>query len=183
MRVRYYFLAIFLAIILVAVVAMAEFHGYGRSVKMNMAFHIGASKSDDALERNDTYVFASDGATAGMIFSGSQDFGTEIKDSGADYSLQLKQSLQGNEFYVLFTQSDKSQVLGKIAGINKDMLLSKTFGDFPEVAPKSFPVFIRLDYYDIDLLNKTEIGRGDLVIKNEGRNERGMPIVSMVMRR
>jgi len=160
-----------------------QFYGYGRSVRMNLNFHIGTSKNDDEFRYNNTYVLANDSVVAGLIFSGSQDFGTVVNNSGAaDYSLQLKQSAVNNKFYVVFTKGGWSDVQDKISSIDKEHLLSTTFGHFFKIIPDNFPLFIRLDYYDVDILNSTEITRGELVIKNEGKNGQGSWKISMVMR-
>lgn len=165
------FLWIFIIIIIFTIfsISSAEFRGFGRSVQMDFAFHINDSKVNDEISNSTNYILVQDNVlniTAGLIFSGSESFGTNYSSTVDDYIIQLKQSLDKNRFYLVFTNATKGKIESKLP-LSYDKILQKTFADFSYIAKKKFPLFIRLEYTKINL-NKVRFGKGEILIKNEG---------------
>ena len=54
--------------------------------------------------------------------------------------------------------------------IGERKILGKTFGTYSEPSVSQFPLFIRLQYEDIDILNRVRfVGNTKLIIRNEGK--------------
>ncbi|MBI5061179.1 MAG: hypothetical protein HZB67_02595 [Candidatus Aenigmarchaeota archaeon] len=181
MRFKKSLLILFIFVVILA--SSSSLAGYGRSVKMNLAFHIGDSKSNDEINYGNKYAIVNDSVAAGLLFSGAEVFNTSVNTgySSSDNMLQLKQSLDGNKFYIVCAKSNFSGVYSKVSQIDKDRLLAKTFSGYEQTKPRVFPVFIRLEYENVDILNKTDIKRGTLLVKNEGKDERGLWRISLAV--
>ena len=158
------------------------FSGFGRSVLMNLAFHI-ASRTGDVFNSSNEYVLSqNNNVTLALISAGSQSFGSRINEtySANDYLFEMKQGIEGNRFLLVFTKGNWQTIKNKIPVVNEDKILTKTFGDLDYSVPDTFPLSLRLEYTDIDIINRTVwSGSGELIIKNQGLNARGIPTISI----
>jgi len=161
-------IVIFIAMLLVQLsfaISSPGFNSFGRSVTMNFAFHIGNSKSNDTITYTDRYISSHDEVAVLALVSGSA-FGTSFSELVNDYKLEIRQPLENNRFFLAFTAGDNQSIASKA---NLSIIIPKTFGELTK-SPTSFPVYLRLEYSDIDIINSIRWGLGprELIIKNEG---------------
>lgn len=156
--------------LLLPVIVIAGFQTFGRSVQLNMAFHIGDSKDDDIITQNDNYISSQDGNVVLAIVS-ERAFGTRFSYS-RDNLLEMRVPLSSNRFFLTFTKGNNATIASKLGTI--DNILPRRFGDLSYSKPGSFPIFLRLEYSDIDLINGLRwiAGSRELLIKNENNRIR-----------
>lgn len=172
------FIYVFIAFLLV-------FSGYslslGKTVQLNLAFSIGAK--DDNLTVGADFVSAQDSSvTLSIVSSGTATSAGNITGySSAEYMLQLTQATDSNRFLIAFTNGTNQTIINKINLLGSKKILSKTFGDLTMKIPGSFFVFLRLEYDYVDLISRTRWSANpfQLIIRNEGPNDRGITQVSM----
>ncbi|MCX6818943.1 MAG: hypothetical protein NT129_02990 [Candidatus Aenigmarchaeota archaeon] len=163
-------IVIFIAMLLVQLsfaISSPGFSAFGRSVTMNFAFHIGSSKSNDTITYTDRYISSHDaGAVLALVSSSA--FGTSFSELANDYKLEIRQPLENNRFLMAFTTGNNQNIASKA---NLSSIIQKTFGELTK-SPTSFPVYLRLEYSDIDIINSIRWGPGsrELIIKNEGES-------------
>ena len=180
MRILVVLIASILVLALLVSTAKSDFTGFGRSVRINFAYHIGAAKSDDIITNTSNYIISQDsGIVSGIIFSGSESFGTLNNNtvSSENYSLQLKQSLEKNRFYFFLTNGTAAQVESKISYVSKDIIIPKTIGEYSIFFDGTPPLYIRLQYSNKDIINSSILSKGNLIVRNEGMSDRGWKIV------
>jgi len=157
---------------------------FAHTVKMNFRFNINGT---DEIRVNDTtyfnngsanYAFGntekkymasnSSSSAAALVFAGSKMLGMSLIISTGNYTFQMKQEELENRFLVAFTKGSWKDIDDDIFSVRN--ILSKTFGNFAVIAPESFPIFLRLEYEDINILNSFVLGRGShtVLIKNYG---------------
>ena len=150
--------------LLLSMIAIADFYIFGRSITMNLVFHIGNS-DDDIITSSDNYISSEDSGKVLAIVSESA-FGTRFEHYVDDYSLELRQPLSNNRFFLVFTKGDNRTIS---RGTIKNGILQNRFGDLDYKKPDTFPLFLRLEYYGIDLINKARwiAGARELLIRNQ----------------
>jgi hypothetical protein len=162
-------IVIFIAILLISQISFAVtspgFNAFGRSVTMNFAFHMGNSKNNDTLTYTDHYISSND---AGVVLAlvANTAFGTAFSELPDDYMLEMRQPLENNRFFLAFTKGDNQTIENKA---NISGIIPKTFGELTKL-PTSFPVYLRLEYSNIDIISRIRWGPGsrEIIIKNEG---------------
>lgn len=171
-------------LILLSGIAIAGFQAFGNSVTLNFAFHIGDNNSDDVILSDNNYILAEDNNTVLALLSSGTVFGTSNSSYNAtDNLIEIRQGFD-NRFLLTFTKGNNQTIINKLNLIGDKKIPSKTFGDFSYSIPTSFPLYIRLGYDDIDIISKTHWSAGvrEIIIKNEGKNSRGLPMVSIEVR-
>ena len=163
-----------LVLILVIFASLAFSSWVGDSVTLNLAFHIGSSKSDDTLNSSTNYISSYDsgeGCVVGLI-AANKEISTNYNSSYSvdDYLLQANQRADGNRFFLVFTEGDANEVSSNAANIGNGKLFSGTFYDFAKASHDYVNVFLMLKYYTIDLLaDKVLGGSVDLIVENSGK--------------
>ncbi|MFH0832701.1 MAG: hypothetical protein V1900_03220 [Candidatus Aenigmatarchaeota archaeon] len=174
---------VLIVLILLSSVAIAGFSTFGRSVTMNLAFHIADNKSDDIILINDSYVLAEDNGTVLALLSSGTVFGTRNTSYNASENLfEAKQSLD-NRFLLVFTSGNNQTILSKLNLIGEKKIPAKTLGNLSYYSPSSFPLYLRLDYSDVDIISKLHwpSGAREIIIKNEGKNAQGLPKIGITV--
>jgi hypothetical protein len=146
-------------------VATADFYSFGRSVTANLVLHIGNSDDDDIISSTYKYISVEDSDRVLALVSENA-FGTVAERYTDDYSLAMRLPLNNNRFFLVFTRGDNKTISEK----ELDTLPQNRFGELAYAKPLAFPLFLRLEYYGIDLVNKARLIKGarELLIKNEG---------------
>lgn len=160
----------------------------GSCVTLNLAFTIGSDKNNtihtdssdcNALNASSSGFSSlenkfisghSSNAVLGIVFAGTNFYHAyfDTAYSSSAYLIQMKQSAEGNKFLVTFTKGT-STTLDGVVSQNRNKIPSLTFGDVVRAARASFPVYIRLEYDDIDLHNRVRWdGPVRISIKNQG---------------
>lgn len=157
---------------------------YGRTATMNLAYHIGSSKSDDSILYSSNYISAEDnGDVLGLVSSGGNTFGTNYNSSysSGDYIISMDQSLEGNRFLIVLTNGTSSNIRDKMNMLGGKKILPKAFGFLSYAVPDGFPLFLKLHYDDVDITTKARwvAGAREIMIKNEGKNGQGVPKISI----
>ena len=168
------FIAVLLILQIASAVTSPGFPTFGRSVTMNLAFHIGDNKNDDTITYTDNYISSHDAGVVLALVSNAA-FGTRFSELSEDYLLEMRQPLD-NRFYLTFTKGNNQTIANK----TKYVIVPRTFGNLA-MPPGQFPLYLRLEYSDIDIINRVRWERGyrEIIISNEGKNEKGQHIVSI----
>ena len=175
--------------VFVIIVASSGFV-WARSVTMNLAFKIGSDKSD-TIYVNGTSFFGSqsveknysvmdkkyisserDGKVLAMIFSGDEFMDTILSTSYSSnaYLIGMKQNSYRNRFVIGFTNGTYNNIDGKAKDVETVGFLAKNFGNFVFASPEKFPLYIRLEYANADIIGRTIFeGPTKLFIKNNGK--------------
>jgi len=155
------------------------YNTFGRSVETVFAFHIGALKDNDAVTLNNRFVLAEDGIVAGLY--SPRAFGTRTSATVADNIFRLRQPLERNSFVIFFTNSTNQTFEKSVE--NSPTIPRKTLGLFSPVIPEMFSIFVRLQYSDIDIVDKTRwiSGSRQLRIFNNGLDNASLPMISIGM--
>lgn len=175
-------LLITIAGISLALTSSPNFSNADNSVGLKLAFHIGDSKSGEAFTVEETYIIAEDSnITAGMI-SVSGTSGTQLDESysSPDYSLEMR-SYNNAIILLTFFNGTNSSITEKLGSLGEGKILPSAIGSATYSIPSVVPVWLRLAYNDINIVNRQRIpaGASTLIITNEGRDERGLPKVSV----
>jgi len=156
---------------------IGNFHGFGNSVQINLAFHID---NNDVYNATDDYVYSQNGTTIFALIPQSS-FGTRVI-SGTNNVLQAKSIVNsGNSrFFIVFTNGTKNNIEEKIAEAKTGMI-GKTFGQVSYEVPASYLVFLRL-IFDYNLLSNIHMkGNNEVLIRNEGLDEKNNTKISMTI--
>jgi hypothetical protein len=147
-----------------SVIAVAGFYSFGRSITMNLVLHIGNSDDDDIITSSDNYISAQESGKVIAIVSESA-FGTRLEHYADDYLLQIRQPLSNSRFFLVFTKGDNRTISRTVTDI-----VQNRFGEHNYTKPGVFPLFLRLEYYGIDLISKARwtAGQRELLIRNNG---------------
>jgi hypothetical protein len=102
--------------------------------------------------------------------------------SANDYLIQMKQEHTDNRFLFVFTKGSWSNIDSKISSVGT--LFGRVFGDVTITLPGMFPLFIRLEYDDINISGtaKWESGSYEIKIENNGTDSRNNPRVNIKLR-
>ncbi|MBI2971408.1 MAG: hypothetical protein HYY37_03265 [Candidatus Aenigmarchaeota archaeon] len=169
---------------LVALLLIASLAGgagiTGNTVQFNLAFNINDKSDDTIYSRNDLITAEDDGVVLGIASGGKKAFNSSASPtySASDYLLQLDEALEGNRFYIIFTNGTREEVKKRVNVMGDQDIVRTTFG-FPQrpPTPPAVPTFLKLVYDDVDIIGRTRWAAGprEIIIENEGTNERGMP--------
>ncbi len=128
------------------------------------------------VNMNKKYLITTDNTVFGVVFAGSRFIDASVKTSPT--SFRMSQNYDDNRFLVAFTKTSWQRFDEKYESVGK--LLSTTFGSFSKQVVNAFPVYLNLQYYDIDIINNLSwTGQKSLLIKNEGKDGRGLTKVSI----
>lgn len=154
---------------------------HGSSVTLNLAFHIGTEKFDDVIYASDSYVAATGNDVVVALASSGYNFqGNFSKNhSATDYIIQLKESKEDNMFILGFTKGDEETIKDDLYLLGDRKIPPKAFATFTDSAG-AYPVFVRLDYDDADITSRLGwSGGGQVLIKNQGNTNRGIPNITI----
>jgi len=170
-----------LLIIIILFSALAiGFRGVGRNVKLNFAFHI----SDNDFTSNDDFLLYARNSSSNVslsIICVGECFGTQASKLGNENIFVMKQALDGNRFLLGFTNASLSMVQNKVSEARKTKMIGKSIGFLLYKIPGSYPIFLRLEYDDIDILNDTRwVGSSNIIIRNEGFDR--VPKISVMIK-
>jgi len=162
-------LALTIFSLFLSVIAVAGFYSFGSSVTMNLVLHIGNSDDDDIITSSDSYIALEDSNKVIALLSKSA-FGTRFEHYANDYSLEIRQPLSENRFFLVFTKGDNKTITDKIEAI--DDIPQNRFGDLIYIKPSVIQLFLRLEYYGINLISKARwiSGARELLLRNDGKN-------------
>ncbi len=183
MNIRVFLLAFLLLTILLPT-------AYARSVSMNFAFNIGGDKSD-TIRTNGTDFSGSqtseitfptmdkkfvsserNGKVFGLAFAGSEFLNIHINTSysSSEYLLRMTQEAYNNRFLLAFTSGTWNNIDAHAKDAEDFRLISRTFGNIVLPVAGTFFFFMRLEYQNADIHNKTVMnGPVKLLIRNQGR--------------
>ncbi len=144
--------------LLFSAIVIADFYSFGRSVTMNLTITIG----NKSVESSGNYISAEDSGKVIALVSESA-FGTRFDTD----SMQMRLPLSNNRFFLVFTSGSNGTIARKLDTINE--LPQNRFGELEYSRPAIFPVFLRLEYYSLDLISKARWvgGSRELLIRNE----------------
>ena len=77
----------------------------------------------------------------------------------------MKLPLNNNRFFLVFTSGSNETIARELGRI--DELPQNRFGELEYSRPAIFPVFLRLEYYSLDLVSKARFKTNELLIRNE----------------
>ncbi len=160
----------------IVMAASSGFNKLGESVSMRLAFHIGADKSDDSIYSSDNFISAEDSVLLALVAGNA--FGTNYNStySPSDYLLELKQP-HSNKAFLVMANATNETISDKLPALSGKEILGTRFGSYPTMSPQSFRIFLRLQYEDLDIINRIRIipGIREIVIRNAGNNEQDLP--------
>ena len=141
-----------------------------RTVTMNLAFNI--TDVNDGISRGSDYISSERNGTVLAIVSSSKTFSTSNHSySATQYLLRMNQSLE-NRFLLVVAAGTNQTVRENLAALGGRKIPGKTFGVYSEPSVGQFPLFLRLQYEDINILNRIRfVGSTKLIIRNEGKED------------
>ena len=84
----------------------------------------------------------------------------------------MEQSLENNRFLLVIANGTNQTIRDNLAALGDRKILGKTFGLYAISSPSAFPLFIRLQYEDLNILNRIRfVGNTKLAIRNEGKED------------
>ncbi|MBI3190090.1 hypothetical protein HYZ41_00125 [archaeon] len=146
-----------------------------KTVTMNFAFSFNGDKSDTIRVNETSYLgtttqektFTSLGkkfisaergtSVLGLVFAGSEFINVKLNTSysATAYMLGMSQDEINNRFLLAFTTGVWGNIDSKTSDVESFGYISKVFGDVTFTQPETFPFFIKLEYRNVDLLNRT----------------------------
>ena len=142
--------------LLFSAIAIADFYSFGRSVTMNLSI----DTSNRSVESSENYISA-EGSGSVIALVSEHAFGTRF-DTG---SMQMKLPLNNNRFFLVFTSGSNETIAEELNAI--DDLPQNRFGKLEYSVPSIFSIFLRLEYYTLDLISKARIKTNELLMRNE----------------
>jgi hypothetical protein len=160
-----------------------------KTVTMNLAFSFNGSKADIIRANGTSYLgtttqertfdtlgkkflSAESGASViGLVFAGKEFVSAQLNTSysGTAYMLGMSQDEIDNRFLIAFTKGAWGNIDSKAQDAEDYGFVSGAFGDITFTIPEKFPFFVRLEYRNVDLLNRTVFrGPARLFVKNSG---------------
>ena len=158
-------------------IALAGFQTFGNSVTLHLAFHLGDNSSGDIVLSGDDYILAEEGGTVLALLSSGTVFGTRNSSySAVDNLFEMRQGLENNRFLLTYTNGTNETIKNRLNLLGDKKIIPKTCGSLSTSIPSSFPLYMRLDYDDIDITTSTHFTTGvrELIIRNEGKNSQGL---------
>ncbi|MEK6888412.1 MAG: LamG domain-containing protein [Candidatus Aenigmatarchaeota archaeon] len=147
-------------------------YNYGLSEPMSLTFTSMSKKYISSSQRNTTTAFVSAGTLLHARMNNTH--------NTTHYLFQMTQSGDDNRFLFAVTNGSYTDVENKLSMVEAFRMVSSTFGNFITTAPTVFPLFIRLEYTNIDLDSRIDwSGTGQLRIKNNGVNNRNIPNLTL----
>lgn len=176
-------ISIAICVILLLTVYVTLSFSADRKATMNLAYHIGSSKSDDSIVSSGNYISTEEGSIVlGIASSGNAPSTSNVTGYSADdYLISMDQSLGSNRFLIVFTNGTSSNIRDKMNLLGDKRILPKAFGILSYAVPENFPLFLKLQYDDVDIITKTRwvVGAREIIVKNEGKNSQGVPKISI----
>src|SRR3989338_1175943 len=160
----------------------AGFSDFGSTVALNLAFHIGSSKADDSTDIGTNYITAEGNSAVLALVSSGDASGTNYDSaySAGDYLLQMKQVTKGNRFILAFTQGGNQTIKNRLDALNDRKILNTRFGELNFTVPEGLRAFLRLEFEAAVIISRaTWSGSQEIIIRNEGNNENGIPKISI----
>ncbi len=143
----------------------------GRNILLNFAIRIGSTKNEN-ITVLDNIISAHDGSLAFAIVSANNKFGTALNSSysSTENLLQVKQGMENNRFLIVFANASNETIHDRLSFIKDRKFPGKTFGTYIEPSVGQFPLYIRLQYEDLNIISRVRfVGSTKLIIRNEGR--------------
>jgi hypothetical protein len=144
--------------LLFSAVVIADFYSFGRSVTMNLTITIG----NRSVDSSGNYISA-EGSGSIIALASKHAFGTRFDSSTG--SMQMRLPLNNNRFFLVFTKGSNETIAEESGKI--DELPQNRFGELDYSKPSVFTIFLRLEYYSLDLISKARFKAGELLIRNE----------------
>ncbi|MBI2578164.1 MAG: hypothetical protein HYW26_00480 [Candidatus Aenigmarchaeota archaeon] len=152
--------------------ASSGYSTLGRSAAFSLVTNIN-NKSNDVINQSNDYIDAADGGLLLAMVS-SNGFGTKNNTNydGLSYLLEMRQPLD-SRLFITFTGGSEEQLKRKIDSIKIYGVVDTRFGSHNFTAPKIMPIIMRLEYTDLDIVERSVIGPGarEIVVENLGRNQ------------
>jgi hypothetical protein len=142
-----------------AYVASPLYSTDGSSVSMTLALAAGGNVTGS----DDFAAYSSNGAV--LALASPRAFGTRY-DAGM---IELRKP-RTERFFLVFTRGDSQTIAGKMESLRLNRMVGSTFGDLEARQADSSPVFLRLEYSDVNILNSAYLGPGSrsIRIRNDG---------------
>lgn len=152
-----------------AYVQSPSYNTLGRSVSISMSFNITGRTSDNLTGSNDFVAASSPNAVLALVSTG---FGTryDVDYSSDEYAIESRAPAGSARFFLVFAPGNSTVVSGKIESLKIKPLPGRTFGSRSITEPESREIFLRLEYRDVNILNRLRLGPGSrkIEIRNEG---------------
>ena len=171
--------------VLFSSLSFAAIAPFGKSVELRLGFHLDSDKSDDTIETGEDYTLVNDNVVLGIIYAGSTSYGSVNESYNAtDHLIRQAQANEDNRFLITLTSGTLRTVKQNVLSIEGSRIPDKTFGSLATEPREMAKLFIRLEYDDINLTNATTWapGSNELMIYNNGTDERGRKIVTIERR-
>lgn len=152
---------------------------FGKSVSLNLAFNISGRAADNLTNGNDFVAASSSTLVLGIAANA---FGTryDVNYSSDEYIIESRTPLRDARFFLAFTRGNSSAITSKLDSV-KSGIVGRTFGDFNLTIPRQFDIFLRLEYRDVNILNRMRLGPGSrkIEIRNEGMDDKEVTNVTL----
>ena len=141
----------------------------GRSVGTVFSVAIGENISEDFVTVEDSFIVQEELGNNVVFAIIAKNSGTRFAESGDIWTIESKQSLQNNRFFIGFTKGGSDAVIGKIQDIDRFEMIPKSIGVLSALTSET--IFLRLEYKDIDILDSLRIpSQRDIIVENKGRD-------------
>src|SRR3989338_605703 len=158
---------------------------YNRSLSAEEVYNLytyGLSEPTSLVFTSKNYISSSQGNTTAALVTAGTLLNMRFNNSynSTHYLLQATQAGDDNRFLFAVTNGSYTDVENKLSMIDTFRMVSSTFGNFITTSPIVFPLFIRLEYTNIDIDSSTDwSGTGQLRIRNSGVNNRNIPNLTL----
>jgi len=158
---------------------------YNRSLSAEEVYNLytyGLSEPTSLVFTSKNYISSSQGNTTAALVTAGTLLNMRFNNSynSTHYLLQATQAGDDNRFLFAVTNGSYTDVENKLSMIDTFRMVSSTFGNFITTSPIVFPLFIRLEYTNIDIDSSTDwSGTGQLRIRNNGVNNRNIPNLTL----
>lgn len=163
-----------------AYVQSSLYPSFGKSVSLGLAFNITGRTTDNLSGSNDYVAAASPDAVLGI--ASPRAFGSryDVNYSSDNYVIELRTPLEDSRFFLVFTPGNTTVITGRIESLKLQMP-ARTFGDLKILQPEAVDIFLRVDYSNVNILGRLQLGPGSrrISIKNDGTDKKGVTNVSM----
>ncbi|MFA4820315.1 MAG: LamG domain-containing protein [Candidatus Aenigmatarchaeota archaeon] len=128
------------------------------------------------------YISSSQGNTTAALVPAGTLLNARVNNTynSTHYLFQATQDSTDNRFLFAVTNGSYTNVEDRLSMVDAFRMVSSTFGNFIATAPTVFPLFIRLEYTNIDIDNRADwSGVGQLRIRNNGVTSRNLPNLTL----